>query len=294
MKNEYSVCLVTYKEEPDLTPSDELLAKSLNQLGISVAIHPWDDFDTDWQLFDAMVLRSCWDYHSRPDEFTQWIDGLKTKKVNLINTYDLVSWNMHKSYLLELESKGISVVPTVFLRKGTAINSSVLEKRGWDKLVVKPAIGASAYEIFSGAISDSSILMKLEQLLSGQDVLVQPLMEEASRVGEYSSVFFNNSYSHTVLKRPKGGDFRSNYEQGGTASITEQSDKTLKKLQKILEFVSPTPLYARVDYLMRNEQPILMELELVEPGLYMDLFPPAAESFAKQLSLELKSSTSTR
>ncbi len=294
MKNKYSVCLVTFKEGSDLTASDELFSKSLGRLGIRAEVHSWDDSDVDWQLFDAVVLRSCWDYHYRPHEFAEWINGLKTKNVNLINTYDLVFWNMHKSYLLELERKGISIVPTVYLKMGSNAHPSILNERGWNKIVVKPAIGTSAYEIFSGWVGDPKVLTKLEQLLLDQDVLVQPLMEEASQVGEYSSVFFDGSYSHTVLKKPKEGDFRSNYEQGGTASAVEQDDVTIKELQKILELLSPTPLYARVDYLMRDEQPILMELELIEPGLYMDLFPPSAESFANQLRLKLKSSTIAR
>jgi len=289
MERARTVALVTYKKEPDLVYGDDLLAADLKLLGIKVAVCPWDDTDINWRQFDAVVLRSCWDYHSRAAEFTRWLNSSKSQKVNLLNTYDLVFWSLHKSYLLDLEAKGVNIVPTVYLKQGSSVDSSTFKEKSWDQVVIKPAIGASGYRLFSGSVNDPKVLEKLEKLATNQDTLVQPLMPEVRQVGEYSSIFFNNTRSHTVLKKPKEGDFRSNYEHGATATVVEPSADVLNELEQILKQVTPMPLYARVDYLISAGRPVLMELELVEPNLYMDLFPQAAKTFAKQISLKLNS-----
>lgn len=255
------VGLVTYLEDPGLTTSDKLLQSELIALGTDARTVSWDNDSINWRAFDALALRSCWDYHLRPNEFTEWLNELEKAQINILNSYELVYWNIHKSYLLDLQSKSVEIVPTKLIKMGSEVDTSSI--KDWEEIVIKPAVGASAYKITSGLSNDPEILSFIRNLLEKTDVLIQPLMKESLEAGEFSSVFFSNVYSHTVLKRPKKGDFRSNYEQGGSADLVSQNKEVIGLLSPILAKLQTVPLYARVDYLLRGNKPVLMELELI-------------------------------
>jgi hypothetical protein len=238
-----------------------------------------------WGDFDRLVLRSCWDYHKRPDEFLAWLALLEAQGAPLWNPPRLVRANAHKSYLRALESAGVPVLPTAWLPRGAAADlRALLEERGWPEAVVKPAVSASAYGTWRTGVSRASEDQRaLDDLLSRADVLVQPLAPEVARDGEWSLVFFGGSYSHAVLKRPGAGDFRVQSELGGTETTLEPAPSLLAQARAVASKIDGPWLYARVDGIDRAGVFTLFELELIEPFLYLGRHPQAAARFAEAI-----------
>lgn len=279
-----SVALVTYKGSPELCESDQLLVAPLEEEGFQAHAIAWDD-RVDWTQFDSIILRSCWDYHTRITEFLDWLRMLKREKVTVWNPIDVVLWNYRKTYLKELAEKGIATISTVWLEKNSSHSlSHILIERGWKKAVVKPTVGASAYEIFLVTLVDAGASQKkLDRLLDISGVMVQPLIKEVQTEGEFSVVFIGGEYSHTVLKKALANEFRSNYEYRAVEQLVEPSQEVLDQATKIYRTVEAPLLYARIDGIVVNNIFTLMELELIEPYLFFDLFPQGAERFAQAL-----------
>lgn len=252
------IALVTFAGIPDLTADDQLLATALHDLGADVRAVVWDDADVDWASFDAVVLRSTWDYHLRIDEFLAWLDRLEACGANVWNPVPVVRWNANKTYLRELD---VPQVPTVFVARGGDVGA-VLRERGWERAVVKPTVSATAFETHVVDVGRASARH------ATRDVLVQPFVDEIVRDGEWSVLFFGGAYSHAVLKRAKAGDFRVQNDFGGTAERREPPPEVLDGARRILD-AAPATLYARVDGVAIDGVFTLMELELIEPALFL-------------------------
>lgn len=248
------VALVTWRGLPDLAPDDRLLRDALVRRGIDARAEVWDDPRVDWRAFDAIVLRSTWDYHKRAEEFRAWIDALDG--LPLWNPPEILRWNIHKSYLLELESRGVPIVPTLLVRGG-------------EGFIVKPAVSATAF--------------RTERHAAGCDLLVQPFVPEIARDGELSFVFLGRAYSHAVRKRPRGGDFRVQPDFGGTVEPFDPPPGLIDQAARIAATLGRRWLYARVDCVVRDGRLMLMELEATEPSLFLD--EVLAERFADALVL---------
>ena len=110
------IALATCSKLPHLTDDDQLLFDPLGHAGVSAAPVVWDDRDVNWQEFSCVVIRSCWDYHKRVDEFLDWVDLLEKQDIHLLNPPEIIRWNCNKRYLIDLEAKGVSIVPTIFLQ----------------------------------------------------------------------------------------------------------------------------------------------------------------------------------
>ncbi len=280
------IALVTYSQYPKLTISDNLLIKPLQEAGFEPIVTPWDNKKTDWKQFNLIVLRSCWNYHLKVKEFTTWLDYLGENKLKVFNPISLLKWNLDKKYLLDLDEKGIPIIPTVFIKKGsTAGLIKIIEENNWPEIVIKPTIGASAYEVYK-ATEDTlgKISIQFDQLVNHGDVMIQPLMKEVITEGEYSFVFLGGKYSHAVLKKPKRNEFRTNYIFGGTSQKVEPEEGLLQQAMKIVKTIPSPALYARVDGLNINGKLTLMELELIDPHLFFDLYPPAAGKLVKAIT----------
>ena len=150
--------------------------------------------------------------------------------------------------------------------------------------MIKPTIGVDAYHILKTNYLDALAKQKdLDKLLENSDILIQPLIEEIKN-GELSIIFFGNNYGHTVLKKPAKNDFRTNYDLGGSIEIAEIKPNILSQVKKIVGSIVKDILYARVDGVIIKGKFVLMELELIEPHLFLDLYPNSAELFAKRFS----------
>ena len=279
------IAFATYDGFPGLTDDDRLAADALAQRGIAVEAVLWTDPSVGWSDYLAVVLRSCWDYHLKPDEFRAWLDKLENEKTALWNPYQVLRWNMDKNYLRDLQGQGVPVLDSVWLSRGTSTNlSDLMRQQGWQQAVVKPMISAAANgtEVFSFEQAREG-QRGFEELLNTGGVIVQDFAEEIQTSGEWSLVFFNKKYSHAVIKRPQIGDFRVQRDFGGTAQAIEAPKQLVGQAHQVIDRIDNDLLYARVDGIERKRQLFLMELELIEPYLFFELDQWAAGRFADAL-----------
>jgi glutathione synthase/RimK-type ligase-like ATP-grasp enzyme len=278
------VALATCARVPDLADDDRLLLHELTRRGVDARPAVWDNPRVTWPVFDRVVIRSCWDYHRRLPQFLAWLDRLEHLAVSVWNPVPLVRVNAHKSYLRELEAAGLPVVPTAWLARGSDCDlRSLLHERGWDRAVIKPAVSASAFRTWRVSAPDTTTDVArrtFRKLLAESDVLVQRFLPEIERYGEWSFVFLGGAFSHAVLKRPAAGDFRVQAEFGG--SFLEQTPPRPAVAQALaIAHHIPRPwAYARVDAVLTERGLTLMELELIEPQLFLACHPTAAARFA--------------
>ena len=255
------VALVTWSGLPELPDDDQLVLEALRARDAKCDAVVWDDASVDFTSYDIVVLRSTWDYHKRFAEFAAWIDRCERDGVKLWNPPRVVRENIHKRYLVELAERGARVVDTALVQAGTPI-ANVMRERGWDRAVIKPAVSATAFKTFvadatTGAIADD-------------DTLVQPFVAEILTRGEWSLIFLGGAFSHSVLKRPRAGDFRVQNDFGGTAQPIAPSTQLVEDARELLAMIDAPLLYARVDGVERDGRLVLMELELTEPSLFLE------------------------
>jgi len=276
------IALITHSGAPQLTEDDELLGSELSERGYAVDAVSWDQADADWPSYDAVVLRSCWNYHLEPSKFVSWLNTLKACAANMWNPIDLVHWNLRKHYLLELQEQGILVPPTVILQE---INDrslkDTLAKNGWERAVLKPTISASAFRTRLFSAKDAAeIADSMNEKSRPQAYMVQPFLEEIEKDGEWSFIYFVKQFSHCVLKKAAPGDFRVQSQFGGTVEPRLPPPALLEDTRSIVETVPGNLLYARVDGIERNGRFMLMELEIIEPALFLSTEAEAARRFA--------------
>jgi glutathione synthase/RimK-type ligase-like ATP-grasp enzyme len=282
------IAFAVSNEFPQLTDDDKLAAVALRANGAVVDPALWDG-PTDWSSYDAVVIRSCWDYHHRLGEFTAWLDKLEAAGVQVFNPPAVMHWNMDKNYLSELQDEGVAVLPSVWLLKGTKANlAHLMEEKGWTQAVMKPVVSAAADNTVSITTQQAADHQAaFESLLSTGGVIVQEFAPEIQSHGEWSFLFFNKAYSHAVLKQPKSGDFRVQRSYGGTVSVGAPAPTLVEQAAAILDAVDADLLYARVDVIERDGKLLLMELELVEPHLFFEQDPGSSARFADALLANL-------
>jgi hypothetical protein len=274
--------LVTCAAVPELSPDDRLLAEALWERGVETRAQRWDDIRVDWTGFDAVVIRSAWDYHLRLREFLDWIDAMQVRGVRLWNPPDTVRANVHKSYLHRLAGEGVPVLPTRILERGSAFDlATLLAEEGWDEAVLKPAVSASAHRTMR--VSRSSLVPVVGSSpvdFADGDLLVQAYAPEVVEAGEWSFVFLGGEFSHAVLKRPAEGDYRVQEEWGGHAVDVPPPSDLVDQAKRIAARIPRPWLYARIDGVDRRGTLLLMELELIEPYLYLGRDPRAPARLA--------------
>lgn len=245
------IALVTWSGLRDLAADDRLL---LDYLPARAVV--WDDPAVDWSAFDAIVIRSAWDYHKRIEEFRAWVDRLDAAGASLWNPPALLRWNTHKRYLIDLAARGANVVPTLLIPRSS-------------RVVIKPAVSATAYR--------TEVLEPFDQ-----DMLVQPFIEEVTTCGEWSMIFFDGAFSHAVIKRARTGDFRVQHDFGGSWESAQPEPSLVEQAHDILRMIDEPWLYARVDCVVRDGRLLLMELEMTEPSLFLDAH--SAARFAEAIT----------
>jgi len=264
---------------------EQLLKSALEKQGLTVEITYWDNPSYDWSKTKSVIFRTIWDYFEKFEEFFKWLDEIK-HQTQLINSYELVKWNIDKHYLKDLNENGINIVPTYFAKQNT--KESLLDisnKMDWDDLVIKPAISAAAFQTFK--ILNNQINEKEElfqQLIKNRDMLVQPFFETISEFGEASLMIFDGKFSHAILKKAKEGDFRVQDDFGGTVHDYSPSIEEVEFALKVIKACKSAPLYGRVDIVWDQEKNIyLSELEIIEPELWIRNHPKSAESIAEAI-----------
>jgi glutathione synthase/RimK-type ligase-like ATP-grasp enzyme len=277
------IALVTASQMPKPDSETHLLVGALEALNVSTAIVAWDR-PTDWSAIPLVVLRTPWGYFRQIDEFLSWARAVN-RVTRLLNPYTIVRWNAHKSYLLDLQRKGVPVVPTRLLSAGDDRNS--LRDIYSGEIVVKPAIGAGAFGAMKGGMAEARLVSHIEVLLSAGEVLIQPFVPGIAVTGELSLIFFKGVFSHAVRKLPAKGDFRVQDRHGGTVSNNQPVRLEMESALAALAAAPGATSYARVDLVNWLGSPAVMELELIEPELFLRYDPSANAVFARVLRAEL-------
>jgi glutathione synthase/RimK-type ligase-like ATP-grasp enzyme len=282
------LALATDAAHPGVYPDDAYFVATLARLGVHGVPCTWNDPDLDWTRFDAVLVRTVWDYFQRYTEFLHWLDQLDALGVPTVNDSRLLRWNSDKRYLLELARLGVEIIPTRLAH--TAELPATLQALRAQEVVVKPAVSGGAWRTLRGTAGDAAFAQAVAALPEG-DWLVQPFVAEIQRDGEWSLLFFDGDYSHAVRKLPKPGDYRVQGEHGGSVELAEAPAPALAAAQAVLAAVARAghaeTAYARIDGVMQGGRFLLMEAELIEPFLHLAMRPDAAERYAERLAARL-------
>ncbi len=262
---------------------DERLAEALGRRGVEVRRVPWDADGVDWSSFDAVVIRSTWDYSTRRDEFVAWADAVGPR---LHNSAALVRWNSDKHYLADLAEAGIGVVPTTYVLPGDPLPPLTGE------IVVKPAVSAGGNDTgrFSPRTHHLAADLVAHIHAGGRTAMIQPYLASVDTRGETAVVCIDGTPSHILRKRAvlRADEVAPVLDNGVVAAAAmfdpdlvvagDATDAELQVATAVLDHVTDrfdyVPLYARVDLVAGPDgRPVVMELEAVEPNLYLDVAP---------------------
>lgn len=284
------VALVTCEAFAKLYEDDLLLVDALTELGVESTPAVWSDASIDWTSFDALVMRSPWDYFKRAGEFRGWLDRRIAEGVRMCNSRAILDWNYDKGYLRDLERAGVAIVPTAFVAKNETPDIAALARaRGWDEIVVKPTIGGGGYGCCRFRIGElDRYAAEIAATLRDRGVLVQPFLPEIQSGGELSLLFFDGVFSHAVCKRPKAGEYRVQFQFGGTNENAAVSDELVAQARVCVEHAPELPVYARVDGVVSGGRFLLMELEVFEPLMFLSRHAEAPGRFARAIEKRLR------
>ena len=273
-------------ETGDSAIDDEHAIEPLTELGWQVSTVSWRQAEMAWSEFDAVIIRSTWDYWRDVPSFIATLERIDRETL-LANRLDLVLWNLEKTYMRDLEEKGIAIMPTLWVNTlETDSFANFQSKLGASEIVVKPVVGANGEDVFRVSPNDTpERLGHIAARFRNRDCMIQPFMPNIITEGEYSLFFFAGQYSHAILKKPTESEFRSQEERGGQIHSILPEEKLLLCARQALETLSPSPLYARVDF-VRNDMDdfVVMEFELIEPSLYLRMDPIAPIRFAAAIN----------
>ena len=251
------------------TEHDSVL-QYLKDKGLDIHKEEWSDESVDWKQYQCIVLKSPWDYVAKTELFYSWLDKIQGLQILLLNDANIVRWNSNKHYLQEIATAGLKVIPTKFLEKGTKFEAGKYFKEfDTDRLIVKPCISGSSKNTFKVSAEDTSITSSIDKLLQRESMMVQPFMQQINDEGEWSLLFFGGAFSHALLKTPLKDDFRSQTEFGGIVQGKKPAPEVLNSASEYVDRFAKGCLYARVDGLIINGTFYLMELELIDPNLFL-------------------------
>lgn len=262
---------------------DKLVMDALAHKGLRVRKAAWSDPDFDWSKTRYALFRTTWDYAERFQEFADWLMEVSTK-TQLINSYDLISWNLDKHYLDDLRVKGVNIVETYFIEpKDSRSLMEIHKELGWEKTVLKPAVSAAAKDTFRLNSKNIEKHNKdFRRLIEDEAMMLQPFQDSVVDRGELSLMVVGGEYTHAVKKIAKDGDFRVQDDFGGTVHEYEPTKAEKELAVRAINVYDGVPAYARVDIIEDNNgQPAIMELELVEPEMWFRRNPKSAEKLAE-------------
>ncbi|MBM4407322.1 MAG: hypothetical protein FJ038_01675 [Chloroflexi bacterium] len=281
MGTEARVAFATCAAFAGLDVDDRLLLDPLVGLGVTAEPAVWDDPAVDWARFDAVVVRSTWDYPERLDAFLAWAGSVP----RLINPFEMVRWNTDKRYLLDLAATGIEIVPTAFANPAAAFVSIPAD---WSEVVVKPAASAGSRETARYTRDDERVWPHVERILgNGRIAMVQPYQHGVDSRGETGLVYAGGAFSHAFRKGPllpPSGEITDRlFAQEDISPRVPSAEERALGDATIAHVIGRfgLPAYARVDVL---PGPQVIEVELVEPSLYLAHGPGSPDRFARAIA----------
>jgi glutathione synthase/RimK-type ligase-like ATP-grasp enzyme len=285
------VALVTCADERYLEPEVHDTAAALRERGVATDVVSWDE-DREWAAYELVVVRTPWDYFDRVTEFLDWAAAVE-RVTTLVNPVDVLRWNAHKGYLAELTAKGVPTVPTRLVPGDSVDVADQVREVPWEEIVVKPAVDGGARHAWRGMRDDPALSRVAERLTGQGDIVVQPFVP-AIVDGERSLVFLGGRLSHAVRKVPKAGDYRSQRHLGGSEADHQAESAELQVALAAMAAAPGRLTYARVDVVDWEGAPVLIELEVIEPDLFLRDVPERVERFAEVVRDELATARSER
>jgi glutathione synthase/RimK-type ligase-like ATP-grasp enzyme len=273
----------------NMLKDDALLQRALERRNLTSVRLDWSDPEVDWSQFQAIVFRTTWDYFERIDLFTDWLKRVE-KQTRVINDPSIIWWNMDKHYLRDLQERGVPVVESVFIEKGEELDlPGLLDAAGWEEAVIKPCISGSAWHTYRvNRESAADVQQTVQPLLEKHAFMLQPFLKDVAETGEDTVMVIGGKETHAVRKVAKPGDFRVQDDHGGTVHDHHPSPEQVALAEKAIAACSPAPAYGRVDMVRNNDgEWVVMELELIEPELWLRHHPPAAEQMADAIEKRL-------
>jgi hypothetical protein len=286
---------------PDWEVDDAPFHRALEALGVAWERPIWDDARIDWSRYDAVLIRTTWDYQEKEPAFVAWASHVATVS-KLFNPPEVITWNTKKTYLRDLEEAGARLTPTQWLEVGTTPDiAERMKDVGWQRGFLKPVVGATARETLRFNADPeglSAAQAHLDRLLPTESMMLQPYLSTVEEAGELSALYFGGEYSHGVRKVPVPGDYRVQDDFGASDepyAFTEAEEAELSAMRGALTTVlsqrlgvSEPLLYARVDVLRDGHGGLyLNELELVEPSLFFRHDPESPRRLAQAIVSKL-------
>lgn len=232
-----------------------------------------------------VIIRSTWDYQEHQTEFINVLSTIEQSSAILENNLDIVKWNINKRYLYALEQNNLTIVPTLWPDSFNELELiSAFDFFNTEHLIIKPRVSANANSTF--ILNKSDFITKnneLEKIFKQRQFMLQPFIQNIIDEGEYSLFYFGGEFSHAILKKPKQGDFRVQEEHGGRLQNITPEKHLLQVGEQLNEYFGKSLLYARFDLVRSKDKFYIMEVELIEPSLYFNLDPQAANRFVDAL-----------
>ncbi len=278
--------LTTDKYEESWKPDDKLLIEALQEYDIEAQSMDWTSHDAVWPQFDAVIVYSTWDYHEKHEEFLAFLRNVEEMGVKVYNPPSVIEWNSNKTYFRDLEKLGLKTIESIYLSSAELGNlKALLIEKGWDECVIKPQISASGNGTYRFNLSTVEMIQELLRN-SDEQWIIQPFAEEIVTEGEWSFVFFDNDYIHCILKKPNEGEF---LVQKGTKILAEPPEWMIQEVKSIAKTINLPVMQMRIDVIRRGNEVRIMEVEMIEPNLYLKFFPGSEKIIAKKLSDKLNS-----
>lgn len=268
---------------PPHPPADQpVLLAALERRGLQAVVVPWDSPEAQWRSFGVCFLQSPWDYQWRLPAFQRWLTDVSTR-TRLINPLASIRWNLHKRYLRELRERGLAIIPTEVLSRGRDPKLA-LSRIGRNPVVIKPAVGAGGRGVLAGRGDD--LIAPARRAVTEEDMVLQPFIEGVYQ-GERSLIYLGGDFSHAVIKRPRAREYRINVRYGGQMAPYRPSTEECALGREVLTACPGRPVYARVDIIPGPRGPLVSEVELIEPALYLSTCPASADRLAASLAARL-------
>jgi len=274
---------LTMENPAGWTVDAELAFPSLEAMGWQIDSLPWRSEGVDWDRFDAVYVGTPWDYPEDPGRFLQVLECINRSGAVLVNDIALVRWTIPKSYLRDVEEMGVAIVPSIW---GETMDVDLIENAfsdfAVDKLIVKPVISTNATDTFLIARENlPDLISQLIETFTRRPFLVQPFISNIQSDGEYSLFYFNRVFSHAIQKIPKPDDFRVQEEYGAEIMPADPEPALREAGDQLMKVVDPMPVYSRADFVRGADGRFLvMELELIEPSMYLRMDADAPQRFA--------------
>ena len=287
------IAYVFFTAEGPLSAADEeheFLLHFLQQKGLNIHRELWANESVQWQQYDCIVLKSPWDYVEKPALFYQWLDRMTQLNIPVLNPADIVKWNCDKHYLNDIANAGLKTIPTTFIEQGgqfhyedhaTAFNNGTL--------IVKPCVSGSSRHTFLLTHDSTDTVSRINRILEKEAMMVQPFIPRVQEEGEWALLFFGGKFSHALIKKPAAGEFRCQPQFGGSIHAVQPDAVILETAYEHITKFAKGCLYARVDGLVLDGIFYLMELELVDPVLFLEIDREATERYYTALQASLHS-----